>query len=283
MPFIRREITMKMIRTPIHPTERLILRIVSVVMFVVAYLLLANHQYNINPNNTVIPTISGFGQGFVNIFKARGWGEEISVWKSWSFVDVTASLERLSIALAISVVIGVTLGILMGCFQRIESLFDWLLTFFCKVTPTGAMAVFFALFGTDIKMFLSVIIFGVTPTMTISIMQSIKSMPENYIHKAYTLGFSTVEVIVAVVGRYVLPSIIDTIRLTIGPAIIFLIAAEGLAASQGFGFTMRTEGKLSHVNVVLIYLCMLAGFGFFIDWLLKLTRAKLCSWLGEGK
>ena len=274
---------MKMIRTPIHPTERLILRISSVAFLVIAYLLLANHQYNINPNNTVIPTIKGFGQGFVNIFKARGWGDEVSIWKSWFFVDATASLERLSIAITISVVIGTILGILMGCFQRIESLFDWLLTFFCKITPTGAMAVFFALFGTDIKMFLSVIVFGVTPTMTISIMQSIKSMPENYIHKAYTLGFSTIEVVISVVGRYVLPSIIDTIRLTIGPAIIFLIAAEGLAASQGFGFTMRTEGKLSHVNVVLIYLCMLAGFGFFIDWLLKLSRAKLCSWLGEGK
>jgi len=49
---------------------------------------------------------------------------------------------------------------------------------------------------------------------------------------AYTLGASHMEVIWAVIFQYVLPKLIDAVRLVIGPAMVFLIAAEMQARHQ---------------------------------------------------
>lgn len=274
---------MKMIRTPISSTKKLAISASSVVILIASYLILAQHQYNINPDNTMIPTLSGFAEGFSNIFKARSHGGNISIANSWIVLDSMSTAWRLGISLTISICVGVLLGVFMGCFPIIEAFFNWPISFFSKVTPTGAMSVFFIIFGTDIQMFVAMVVFGITPAIAISIMLAIKSMPEQYIHKGYTLGGSTGESVFTIVGRYVLPNIIDTVRLCIGPAIIFLIAAESLCADTGFGYTIRQQAKLTHMNVVFIYLAILAAFGFVADGGLKFMQRKLCSWYGGNK
>jgi len=274
---------MKMIRSPISSKKKLFISVSSVVLLIAGYLILAEHQYSVNPDNTMIPTLKGFIEGFVNIFKPRGKGGNVSIMNSWFILDFTSTAYRLFISLFISICIGILLGVFMGCFTVIEAFFNWPISFFSKVTPTGAMSVFFIMFGTDIQMFVAMVVFGITPAIAISIMLSIKSMPEQYIHKGYTLGGSTGESVFTIVGRYVLPNIIDTVRLCIGPAIIYLIAAESLCADTGFGHTIRQEAKLTHMNVVFIYLAILAAFGFLADWGLKAIQRKACSWYGGSR
>ena len=80
------------------------------------------------------------------------------------------------------------------------------------------------------------------------------------------------------VFRQVLPKFIDAVRLAIGPAIVFLIAAEMVVGDIGFGYRIRLQFKLTNMNVVYPYLVMLAFFGFALDYGLRLLRAKLCPW-----
>ncbi len=231
----------------------------------------------------MIPTFHGFMEGFYNIFKPRGQIGNTSFANSWIVLDFASTSWRLGVSLAISIAVGVSLGVVMGCFPTIEAFFNWPISFFSKVTPTGAMSVFFIIFGTDMKMFVAMVVFGITPAIAISTMLAIKQMPEQYIHKAYTLGSSTGEMIYSITCRYVLPNIIDAVRLCIGPAIIFLIAAESLCADNGFGHTIRQEAKLTHMNVVFIYLAILAAFGFVADWGLKSIQRKACAWHGGSR
>ena len=78
---------------------------------------------------------------------------------------------------------------------------------------------------------------------------------------------------IEVVFKLVLPKFIDAVRLGIGPAIVFLIAAEMVVGDVGFGYRIRLQFKLTNMNVVYPYLAILAGFGFLLDYGLRALQA----------
>ena len=156
-------------------------------------------------------------------------------------------------------------------------------TFLAKVVPTAAMAVFFVLVGTDIEMFVTMIVFGVLPPLALATHLSVQEVPDELVHKAYTLGASHMEVIWGVVFPYILPKVIDLIRLSIGPAMVYLLAAEMLVSDEGFGYRIRLLSRRLDMMVVYPYLAILAVFGFSIDMALERLRRWLCPWYEEAR
>jgi ABC-type nitrate/sulfonate/bicarbonate transport system permease component len=89
------------------------------------------------------------------------------------------------------------------------------------------------------------------------------------------------EVIWNVIFQQVLPRIIESVRLHIGPAMVFLIAAEWAVADVGFGYQLKILSRMTRMNVVYLYLLILGASGLLIDGCLSLTRRKLSPWFGE--
>jgi NitT/TauT family transport system permease protein len=144
------------------------------------------------------------------------------------------------------------------------------------------LAVYFVLVGADLKLFVAMIALGIFPTLAQSIYQAAKKdVTEHAVSKAYTLGASHLEVIWDVVYKQILPRIIESVRLQVGPAMIFLIAVEWLVNEPGFGYRLRIQSRVLNMNVVYIYLIILGLFGFLIDAALSLLRRKICPWFGE--
>ena len=184
--------------------------------------------------------------------------------------------------------ISISIGILMGCFATVESLFVWLLSFLSKIPPTAMLAVFLVV-GVILKweqdtMFIMLVGFGITPTLIQSIYLSAKhDLHKDEIDKAYTLGAGNWELIERVVFPKILPKIIDAIRLTIGPAMVYLIAAEYSLGHEGFGYRIRMQGRMLNMNVVYIYLMILGTTGLLMGQSLILFRKLVCPWYGRGK
>lgn len=265
-----------MIRKPIKRRTSIVLGIASMLLVLMSYTWLSHRQHTANPNDTTIPSWSQIKDGVgkaVEVNKRSG--------ERWIVVDTKATLGRLSLGLGLAVAGSLVIGLLMGCYTPVESFLYPPLAFFAKVTPTAALAVFFVLVGTEMKMYVAMIVFGILPTLSQSIYLAVKSFPEELLHKAYTLGASQAEVIWEIIVRYVLPKVIDGIRLSIGPAMVYLIAAEMMVGDVGFGYRIRLESKLLNMNVVYPYLALLAGFGFGMDFGLRRLRQKLFPWV-EG-
>ncbi len=125
--------------------------------------------------------------------------------------------------------------------------------------------------------------FGVLPSLAQTVYLSVKDVPDEYLYKAYTLGASHVEVVWNVVFRQVLPKLIDAIRLQLGPAMVYLIAAEMVVGDVGFGYRIRLQSKLLNMDVVYPYLVILAVFGFTVDYALLKLQRKMCPWCANGK
>ena len=173
---------------------------------------------------------------------------------------------------------GFVLGMLMGCFATVEAFLQPPIALLAKVPQTAALAVYFVAFGTGMSMYVAMISLGIIPALAVTVYLAIKDLPSEMLDKAYTLGASNFEVATEVVFRQVLPKFIDAVRLAIGPAIVFLIAAEMVVGDVGFGYRIRLQFKLTNMNVVYPYLVMLAFFGFALDYGLRYLQARLCPW-----
>ncbi len=278
-------------RKQISKRKKMFLSIISVFVLIISYSVISYNQYNKNPGSRIIPTVVGIekysdengvshtriGSQLVRAFYQVLTPNHRSG-DRWLLRDLKATIYRLTISLSIAVITAFVLGMAIGCYPVVEAVFDWPLAFLSKITPTGALSVFFVLFGTDTKMFVAMIVFGILPGMIQSICVAVKQVPEELINKALTLGSSTLEIIFSIIGRYVLPNIIESIKACIGPAMIFLIAAETLCADTGFGSTIRQQSRLTNMDIVFVYLGVLAALGFVIDLCLKYAQKFFCPW-----
>lgn len=269
-----------MIRRPIPTWLFITLAVCGVLAGAITYSGLSVRQTRINESQNVLPGISGFATGWTEITKSRG--SETKPRPSWLVTDVKATYWRLLLGLSAGTIASILIGVAMGAYPAAEAFFSPLVTMMAKVPPTAMLAVYMVVFGTKLEMYIALVAFGVFFTMVQSIYQSVKKdVAADLIDKAYTLGASEFEVIIEVIWRQILPRVIEGIRLHLGPAMVFLIAAEMLFASEGFGYTIRQQSRLINMNVVYIYLAVLGLTGLGIDWLLLRLRRWLCPWFGE--
>jgi NitT/TauT family transport system permease protein len=266
-----------MIRRPIKRPVALALGISSLLLLLAAYTLLAHRQYRKNPDDTTIPRWNQLQKGFRSMVEVNPRSRD-----RWLVVDAVASGQRLFLGLAGGTVAALFLGLAMGCSSSVEAFLQPPLSLLAKVPPTAALAVFFVLVGTGNNMYVAMIAFGVLPTMAMTVYLAVKEFPEELLYKAYTLGASQLEIVWSIIFRQILPKFIDALRLSIGPAMVYLIAAEMVVGDVGFGYRIRLQSKLLNMSVVYPYLALLAGFGFGMDYLLRRLQQRLCPWFEPG-
>ena len=192
--------------------------------------------------------------------------------------DATATGTHLFLGLGLSVIGSMFLGVMMGCFRRVEAFLLPPMAFLAKIPATAALPVFLKLAGQGQEtFFVSIVTFGVLPAMSQSIYLAAREVSDEYLSKAYTLGASDTAVVWTIMVRSILPHVMDAARLAIGPAIVYLIAAEMLFSDIGFGYRIRYDAKTG-MTVVFPYLVILAIFGFTMDFSLRWLQRKTCPW-----
>lgn len=281
-----------MIRQPISGLWSNALCFLAIVAMVGAYMWLSHTQHEKNPKDTTIPTLLPATytdpitneQVKVNNQMWEGWLRVTTSQHDelpWLYQDLWASVSRHVGGLFIGSLAAVIVGIAMSVSRYAESFF-WLPVFLLsKVPPTAMMAVYFVLFGTEYTMFVAMIALGIFPTLCQAVYQAAtKDVAEDDIHKTYTLGGSNIEVI-ETIFNISLPRIIEAVRLQLGPALVFLIAAELLVADVGFGYRLRIQSRLLNMNVVYIYLAILAVSFTLMDIFFQVMRRITCKWYGE--
>ena len=70
-------------------------------------------------------------------------------------------------------------------------------------------------------------------------------------------------------------------RLQLGCAWLFLIAAEAIASTEGLGYRIFLVRRYLAMDVILPYVVWITLLAFAMDWLLRVARATAVS-LGGG-
>jgi NitT/TauT family transport system permease protein len=266
-----------MIRRPIPKWLAIALGVGGVILMLLAYSFLSARQTAKNENQKVIPGWQTFKQGASRLVRPQGRTE--SPKPSMLVTDIKATYWRLLLGFGVGVGLSIAMGVAMGAYRFIEALLAPVMSFLAKIPPTAMLPIYFVLVGTDQKMFTAMVALGVFFTMSQSIYQAIAGEVKTVsIDKAYTLGASDAEIIYEVIWKQVLPSVLDNIRLQIGPAMIFLLAAEMLVGGEGMGFRIRMESRVLDMSIVYIYLAILGFTGLMADYFLLWLRKRLCPW-----
>jgi NitT/TauT family transport system permease protein len=198
------------------------------------------------------------------------------------WTDTWASLERLLTALAISALVGLLLGVAIGVLPYLRATISPFVAAVSLIPPLAILPILFIAVGLGEPAKVILIIIGVAPVIVRDLAMRSAELPNEQIIKAQTLGASTWQLVVRVVLPQLWPRLIDALRLTLGSAWLFLIAAEAIASTEGLGYRIFLVRRYLAMDVILPYVAWITLLAFTMDWLLKTLRAKAFAWAGAN-
>jgi NitT/TauT family transport system permease protein len=199
------------------------------------------------------------------------------------WLDTGASLQRLGLALALSSMIGLTLGIALGVIPFVRATLASLVAVLSMIPPLAVLPILFIVAGLGETSKIALIVIGVAPCITRDIAMRVAELPIEQLIKAQTLGASTWQLIVRVVLPQMWPRLIDSLRLSLGSAWLFLIAAEAIASTEGLGYRIFLVRRYLAMDIILPYVFWITLLAFTTDWLLRQLRTKLFPWTEQGR
>lgn len=198
------------------------------------------------------------------------------------WTDTFASLQRLLIALAVSAIVGLLFGVAIGVLPYLRATISPFVAALSLIPPLAILPILFIAVGLGELAKVILIIIGVAPVIVRDLALRSAELPNEQIIKAQTLGASTWQLVVRVVLPQLWPRLIDALRLTLGSAWLFLIAAEAIASTEGLGYRIFLVRRYLAMDVILPYVAWITLLAFGMDWLLKTLRAKAFAWAGAN-
>ena len=227
-----------------------------------------------NPSDKILPapsTIVATAERLVGQPDKRSG--EILFWN-----DTGISLIRLALGVGIAALTGLGAGLLIGLFPYMRSTFSGFVAVLSMVPPLAILPILFIAFGLGEVSKVALIAIGITPFLIRDLSQRTVEIPSEQIVKAQTLGASSLAIALRVVLPQLLPRLIQGVRLALGPAWLFLIAAEAIAAEAGLGYRIFLVRRYLAMDIILTYVAWITFLAFVIDLLLRTAGRRLFPW-----
>ena len=199
------------------------------------------------------------------------------------WADTWASLKRIGAALLISSTLALLLALAIGAVPRVRALLSPLLSTVAMITPLAVLPILFIVLGLEEPAKIALIVIGILPCTARDLALRIGELPEEQLVKAQTLGASTWQLVMRVILPQTLPRLIDSLRLNMGAAWLFLIAAEAIASTQGLGYRIFLVRRYLAMDVILPYVVWITLLAVCADLLLRLLRARAFAWAEPGR
>lgn len=194
----------------------------------------------------------------------------------WS--DTAASLGRLAAGLALAALVAVLVGIAIGLVPIVGALLGSFVAALAMIPPLAILPVLLIVLGTGEASKIGLVALGTAPLLIRDLAIRVRELPEELLVKAQTLGASSWHLAVRIVGPMVAPRLLDALRLQLGPAWLFLIAAEAIAATEGLGYRIFLVRRYLAMDVILPYVAWITTLAFASDRLLALAAQRLFPW-----
>ncbi len=245
--------------------SRWALGLLPFVLIAVVYTLSSNARLAENPNDKLLPAPSHMLESMTRMaFEPSKRTGELLLWQ-----DTGASLERLAIGVGLAALTGLVFGIANGAIPLLRAGFSPVVTGISLVPPMAILPILFIAFGLQELAKIMLIFIGITPFLIRDLQQRTMEIPEEQIIKMQTLGANTWQIIVRLILPQIMPRLISAVRLSLGAAWLFLIAAEAIAATEGLGYRIFLVRRYLSMDVILPYVMWITLLAFLIDFCLN--------------
>jgi len=237
----------------------------------IAYALGSEARLAVNPQDKLLPapsTIFETAQRLITTPDRRSG--DILFW-----TDTLASLQRLGLGVLISAAIGLLAGLAIGLLPYARAMFSGFVSVVSMVPPLAILPILFIVFGLGEVSKVALVVIGITPFLIRDLAQRVLEIPQELFVKAQTLGASSRVIALRVALPLLMPRLIQSIRLSLGPAWLFLIASEAIASDGGLGYRIFLVRRYLAMDVILTYVMWITLLAFLLDLALRALSRRL--------
>jgi NitT/TauT family transport system permease protein len=191
---------------------------------------------------------------------------------------VSASVQVVLIGFILSSLVAIPLGLIMGTYKVVQAFLDPLVNFIRYLPVTSLVPLFILWIGIGLQQRVAVIIFGVFFQQLVMFADAARSVPRDLVNASYTLGTRRTDTVFHIVLPYTMPNIFDILRVTMGWAWTYLVAAELVAASAGLGYISLKAMRGFQVDVIFMAILMIGVLGLLTDQFFRILRRFVTPW-----
>jgi NitT/TauT family transport system permease protein len=265
-------------RRPTPGAGRLI-ALLPLVATLLVYIVASALRRMANPDDKLLPSFAAFGDAIKRMaFTTDPRTGEVLMW-----LDTGASLGRITVALAIATAIGLVLGLAIGLLPYVRSLLGGFIVIVSMVPPLAILPILLIAIGLGEAAKIVLIVIGVAPTLVRDVALRVADLPPQQFTKAQTLGASSWTIAWRIALPQILPRLIDSLRLQLGPAWLFLIAAEAVASESGLGYRIFLVRRYLAMDVILPYVAWITLLAFLMECGLLILQRRAFPWFAAAR
>jgi len=253
---------------------RVLLALIPFVLLAMVYVVGSAERRAANPDDKLLPPVAEMTATIKRLaFEPDRRSGEVVLW-----VDTAASLQRLVIGLGLATLAGLMFGLIIGMLPLAGASFAPVVAVLSMIPPMAVLPILFIVFGLGELSKIVLIVFGVAPCLIRDLTLWVKNLPREQIVKAQSLGGSTWQIALRVVLPQLMPRLIEVVRLNLGPAFLFLISAEAIAADVGLGYRIFLMRRYLAMDVILPYVAWITLIAYAADYALATLARRGFAW-----
>ncbi|GGD73909.1 lipid kinase [Caballeronia grimmiae] len=263
-----------------HPsrTGALMLLLLPFVVLLAVYFTGSSMRLADNPDDKLLPSATQMSDAM----KSAAFIEDRRTGEYLLWTDTASSLRRLGIGLVVSAAIALVAAIATGSFPLVSATLSPFITVISMVPPLAVLPILFIVFGLDELSKVVLIVVGITPMIIRDLHARAAEIPAEMWIKAQTLGANSWTLVLRLVLPQLLPRLLVAIRLSLGAAWLFLIAAEAIASTDGLGYRIFLVRRYLSMDLILPYVAWITLLAWLTDELLRRLTQWCFPWYGGG-
>ncbi|MFD9099163.1 ABC transporter permease [Streptomyces collinus] len=192
--------------------------------------------------------------------------------------DLSISLQRAGIGLAIGLTVGIVSGVLGGLLRSGEYLFNGLVQVLNTIPLLAVLPLMIVWFGIDELTKVLLISFGAGVPMYLNLFAAIRGVDQRLIEMARTTGAGRWRIVTRVLVPGALPGFLVGLRFSLAYSVLGLVAAETVNADKGLGFLITQGQTYLQTNQVFVGLVIYSLLGLLADQFVRVLERVLLRW-----
>jgi NitT/TauT family transport system permease protein len=190
-----------------------------------------------------------------------------------------ASLFRVTAGWYLAVLLAVPAGLALGWRPGLADAVNPLLQFLRPISPLAWIPLALVWFGIGDPPAVFLIFLASFFPLAVSAMGAVANIKRLYIRAARNMGMSGTQLALKVVFPATLPSIIVSLRITLGIAWLVVVAAEMIAVRSGLGYLIIDARNSLRLDLVIDGMILIGVIGIVLDRaILQLEKLESMRW-----
>ncbi|SMC04977.1 NitT/TauT family transport system permease protein [Sulfobacillus thermosulfidooxidans DSM 9293] len=194
------------------------------------------------------------------------------------YLDLKASLYRILAGFFLGAIPGLILGLLMGLFPFVRAVLEPVVSATYPIPKLALLPLFMLIFGIGNLEMILVIATGAIYLVLINTVSGVLEIPSIYWDVARDLKASGWDRFKTVALPGALPLIFTGLRLSMGMAVLLIVAAESDGANHGVGFLIWRAYDIYNIRQMYVAFVLLSLMGYLLTLIINEIEHLVVKW-----